>query len=102
MQEVINKLIPFEYFQTAKEENKQAFMNIVKYDNYKDEPVVATFKPNGELLTIRHRRYKLKNGEVIKWKSLKGTKANEYTQIRIKHKDEPVFIIEGTHDYIVA
>jgi len=39
---------------------------------------------------------------VIKWKSLKGTKANEYTQIRIKHKDEPVFIIEGTHDYIVA
>jgi len=100
--EVICKLVPFEYFQTASNSNKQAFLKAVKYDKYQKEPVVATFKPNGELLTIRHRRYKLKNGEVIKWKSLKGTKANGYSQIRIKHQDEPIFIIEGTHDYIVA
>ncbi len=102
MQEVINKLIPYEYFTTATERNRKAFLKSIKYDKYQDEPVVATYTPNGEILTIRHRRYKLKNGEIIKWKSLKDTKANAYSQIRIKHKDEPVFIIEGTHDYIVA
>jgi len=101
-QEVICKLVPFKYFKTASNSNKHAFLKAVKYDKYQKEPVVATFKPNGELLTIRHRRYKLKNGEVIKWKSLKETKANGYSQIRIKHRDEPIFIIEGTHDYAVA
>jgi len=98
--EIINKLIPFEYFETAKKEDKKAFYNAVRYDPAQDEPVVATFTPAGKVLTIRHRRYKA--GErVIKWKSLKGMEANKYTQIRIKNND-PVFIIEGTHDYVTA
>jgi len=98
--EVISKLIPLEYFLTAKKEDKKAFLNAVKYDPFQDEPVVATFTPAGEILTIRHRRYKVRE-TIIKWKSLKATEANKYTQIRIKNND-PVFIIEGTHDYTTA
>jgi len=98
--EVISKLIPLEYFLTAKKEDKKAFLNAVKYDPFQDEPVVATFTPAGEILTIRHRRYKV-GDTIIKWKSLKATEANKYTQIRIKNND-PVFIIEGTHDYTTA
>ena len=97
--EVINKLIPVEYFMTAKKEDKKAFLKAVRYDPKQDEPVVATFTPTGEILTIRHRRYK--GDRLIKWKSLKNTEANKYTQIRIKNND-PIFIIEGTHDYTTA
>lgn len=99
--EVINKLIPVEYFITANKEDKKAFYNAVRYDPKQDEPVVATFTPDGQILTIRHRRYKA-GDTIIKWKSLKGTKANQYTQIRIKHHNDPIFIIEGTHDYTTA
>ena len=99
--EVISKLIPVEYFKTAKPEDKKAFYNAVRFDPKQDEAVVVTFTPGGEILTIRHRRYKA--GErLIKWKSLKGTQANKYTQIRIKNPSDPVFIIEGTHDYTTA
>ncbi|GAB6044829.1 hypothetical protein JCM11957_04270 [Caminibacter profundus] len=98
--EIINKLIPVEYFITAKKEDKKAFYNAVRFDPKQDEPVVATFTPTGNILTIRHRRYKTKN-TIIKWKSLKNTEANKYTQIRIKNND-PIFIIEGTHDYTTA
>ena len=98
--EIVNKLIPVEYFMTANKEDKKAFYNAVRYDPKQDEPVVATFTPAGEILTIRHRRYKVKD-TIIKWKSLKNTQANKYTQIRIKNND-PVFIIEGTHDYVTA
>jgi hypothetical protein len=99
--EVVNRLLPFEYYQTAKKEDKKAFFNAVKYDPRQDEVVVATFTPTGEILTIRHRRYKIKD-TIIKWKSLKNTKANYYSQIRITDPQDPIFIIEGTHDYISA
>ena len=98
--EVINKLIPVEYFITAKKKDKKAFYNAVRYDPVQNEPVVATFTPAGKILSIRHRRYKA-GDRVIKWKSLKDTEANKYTQIRIKNND-PIFIIEGTHDYTTA
>ena len=98
--EVINKLIPVEYFITAKKEDKKAFYNAVRYDPRQDEPVVATFTPAGEILTIRHRRYKTYD-TILKWKSLGKTEANKYAQIRIKN-NAPVFIIEGTHDYVTA
>jgi len=99
--EVIDKLIPVEYFKTAKKESKLAFLRAVKYDPTQNEPVVATFSPAGEILTIRHRRYKVYDN-IIKWKSLKNTPANKYTQIRITNPADPIFIIEGTHDYITA
>jgi hypothetical protein len=99
--EVIKKLIPLNYVKTANIEDKKAFYRAIKYDPKQDEPVVATFTPAGEILTIRHRRYKIYNN-VIKWKSVKHTEANKYCQIRITNNDDPVFIIEGTHDYITA
>jgi hypothetical protein len=99
--EVIEKLIPLDYVKTANMEDKKAFYRAVKYDPKQDEPVVATFTPAGEILTIRHRRYKVYD-RVIKWKSLKNTEANKYCQIRITNDNDPVFIIEGTHDYITA
>jgi len=99
--EVINKLIPIEYFKTANLEDKKAFLRAVRYDPAQNEPVVATFSPAGEILTIRHRRYKMYDN-IIKWKSLKNTPANKYTQIRITNPADPIFIIEGTHDYVTA
>jgi hypothetical protein len=99
--ELVNKLLPFEYYQRARKENKKAFLNAVRYDPRQDEVVVATFTPAGEILTIRHRRYKIKD-TIIKWKSLKNTKANYYSQIRITDPQDPIFIIEGTHDYVTA
>ena len=99
--ELVNKLLPFEYYQTARKEDKKAFFNAVRYDPRQDEVVVATFTPAGEILTIRHRRYKIKD-TIIKWKSLKNTKANYYSQIRITNPQDPIFIIEGTHDYVSA
>jgi len=98
---IINKLIPVEYFKTANLEDKKAFLKLVKYDPAQDEPVVATFTPAGEILTIRHRRYKVYDN-IIKWKSLKNTSANKYTQIRITNPADPIFIIEGTYDYTTA
>ena len=99
--EVINKLIPLEYYLTAKEDDKKAFYKAIRYDPVQDEPVVAVYTPAGDILTIRHRRYKA-GDNIIKWKSLKNTEANKYSQIRIKSYNEPVFIIEGTHDYTTA
>ena len=98
--EIINKLIPVEYFLTAGKEDKKAFLKAVRYDHKQDEPVVAAFTPTGEIFTIRHRRYKT-DDTALKWKSLWRSNANKYTQIRIKN-DDPIFIIEGTHDYITA
>jgi hypothetical protein len=99
--EVIEKLIPLDYVKTANIEDKKAFYRAVRYDAKQDEAVIATFTPAGDILTIRHRRYKVYD-RVIKWKSVKHTEANKYCQIRITNNDDPVFIIEGTHDYITA
>ncbi|WP_024786792.1 MULTISPECIES: hypothetical protein [unclassified Lebetimonas] len=95
--EIISRIIPIEYFKTAREEDRDEFLEVVRYDKKLDELVALTKTPKGEILSIRHRR---KGG--IKWKALSKTQANKYSQIRITDESDPVFIIEGTHDYLTA
>ena len=100
--EVINKLVPFEYYEKAYEKNKKDFLERVRYSSYADDVAVKALTPEGRILAYKYRRWKDKEGNIIKWMALKGSPANKYSQIVIKNPAEPVFIIEGYHDYINA
>jgi len=100
--ESISKLVPFDYFNQAKSRDKKEFLERVRYSSYTDDVAVKALTPDGGILAYKYRRWKNRNGDVIKWMALKGSPANKYSQIRIINPSEPVFIIEGYHDYINA
>jgi hypothetical protein len=102
MKEAVSKLVPYEYFINATDEYKNRFLERVKYSSYADDVAVKALKPDGKMLAYKYRRWKTPEGETIKWKALKGTPANKYAQFYINNPLEPVFIVEGYHDYINA
>jgi len=93
--ELINELLPLEYYRTASDNDRKEFLKRVRYDPQYNNLKIAVYKPNGEFLTFRYKN----NG---KWYSIKDTEANKYSQIRIIDPSEPIYILEGTHDYINA
>jgi len=102
MKDEISKLVPYEFFLKAEKEDKELFLERVRYSSIIDDVAVKGVTPSGEILTFKFRRTKDRYGNVVKWKALKGTRANYYSQIRIKDYSKPVFIVEGYHDYSSA
>ena len=100
--ECINKLVDFNFFISAPKIYREEFLKKVRYSSFADDVVVRADTPDGKILSYKYRRFKTKNGDIIKWKAVKGTEANKYSQIRIRNPEEPVFIVEGYHDYINA
>ncbi|BAF70431.1 hypothetical protein [Nitratiruptor sp. SB155-2] len=100
LKEVIDQIMPYELAVACKEEDKKAFLNVVRYDPYHDSIAVKWMDDEGkQIRTIKHRK---KRGFEGKWIAYKGTRANANAQIRIKDPLEPVFILEGFHDYLTA
>ena len=95
----LEPILPIEKIKTAKKEALKVFMDVVRYDPYHDSIAVKLLDENSEILTIKHRT---KKGFSGKWIAYKGSRANANAQIRIVDNLEPVFILEGTHDYLTA
>ena len=100
--ECISKLILFDYFEKAKSKDKKEFLDRVRYSSFADDIAVKSLTPDNKILAYKYRRWRNKEGDIIKWMALKGSPANKYSQIRIINPSEPVFIMEGYHDYINA
>ena len=100
LQKALEPILPIKKLQTATKEAKKAFMEVVRYDPYHESIAVKLLDDTRtNILTIKHRTKKGFDG---KWIAYKGSKANANAQIQIVDNLEPIFILEGTHDYLTA
>ncbi|SMC10055.1 hypothetical protein [Nitratiruptor tergarcus] len=100
LEEVINQVMPYDLAAVCRDEDKKELMQVVRFDPYHDSIAVKWMDEEGKSIrTIKHRK---KRGFSGKWIAYKGTRANANAQIRIKDPLEPVFILEGFHDYLTA
>jgi archaellum biogenesis ATPase FlaH len=99
-------IAPEHVYDEAKEEDKKAFFEIIKYDRHHDTACILMRDEHKISRSLRYRRFKKKDefgdftGEIIKWGAHKGTQSS-FPYIRIKNNDI-VLIVEGTHDYLTA
>lgn len=99
-------IAPLHLYHEAKEEDKKAFFDIVKWDRGQQTAFVLLKDEMGESRSLRYRRYEFRDemnvptGNVVKWCAYKGTQSS-FPYIRIKNNDI-ILIVEGTHDYITA
>jgi archaellum biogenesis ATPase FlaH len=99
-------IAPEHIYSEAKEEDKKALFDIVKYDRHHDTACILLQDEHKISRSLRYRRFKKKdengkfNGEEVKWGVHGGTQSS-FPYIRIKNNDI-VLIVEGTHDYLTA
>lgn len=91
------EVAPFWLFKEASEKALKQFKKITAWDNRNHTLVFKIFNYEGELISLKRRRYL--GG---KWITYKGTHPNRQCMIRIENDMLPVFVIEGHHDALSA
>lgn len=99
--EELLSIAPMWLYKEANEDDLELFKSMCKFDPVSKTLVCACFD-NSSGLEYTFKGFKRRRFINGKWVNAKGTKTNDIAYVRVFTDNNPIYVIEGYHDLLVA